>query len=72
MILVMHWAVRKQRKEILKNALSISISVDDRKDFRLVRYRCSLNPEAQGSGLRAQADSMQEHALAGLLPDVGP
>lgn len=68
----MHWAVRKQRKEILKNALSISISVDDRKDFRLVRYRCSLNPEAQGSGLRAPADSMQEHALAGLLPDVGP
>ena len=46
--------------------------MDDRKDFRLVRYRCSLNPEAQGSGLRAQADSMQEQALAGLLPDVGP
>ena len=73
MILVMHWAVRKQRKEILKNALSISISVDDRKDFRLARYRCSLNPDAISIGRSAVGThSMEEHVLAGLLPDLGP
>ena len=42
MILVMHWAVKKYRKERLLQASSISISVDDRKDYRVMRYRCDL------------------------------
>ena len=41
MIQVMHWVVRSQRKKLLLNAQSVSVSVDDRADFRLVRYRCS-------------------------------
>ena len=32
----------------------------------------SMQLESRGSGLRAHADSMQEHVLASLLPDVGP
>lgn len=35
--------MRSQRSQRLKLAASISISVDDRGDFRLVRYRCSYN-----------------------------
>ena len=42
MILVMHWAVKKYRKERLLQASSISISIDDRKDYRVMRYRCDL------------------------------
>ena len=41
MITVMHWAVRHFRKEKLKRAASVSLSVDDRADFRIIRYRCS-------------------------------
>lgn len=62
MIIVMHWAVRKLRKERLMAATSISVSVDDRKDHRLVRYRCSFLP--QGTGPRAQEiDSNNGHAV---------
>lgn len=42
MILVMHWAVKALRKQRLREAQSISVSVDDRKDYRLLRYRCNL------------------------------
>ncbi|CAJ1351267.1 unnamed protein product, partial [Effrenium voratum] len=42
MLTVMQWAVKAFRKERLQQANSISISVDDRKNYRLVRYCCSL------------------------------
>ena len=42
MIQIMHWVVRAQRKKVLCLAESISISVDDRADFRVMRYRCSF------------------------------
>ncbi|CAE7220504.1 MPK1 [Symbiodinium sp. CCMP2592] len=44
MILVMHWAVKSVRKQRLEQATSISLSVDDRKEYRLVRYRCDVPP----------------------------
>ena len=47
MIQVMAWVLRSQRLKRLKAAASISISVDDRAEFRLVRYRCSYDsPES--------------------------
>ena len=46
MILVMHWAVKSLRKERLSQATSISLSVDDRKEYRLVRYRCDVPPSS--------------------------
>ena len=46
MILVMHWAVKSLRKERLSQATSISLSVDDRKKYRLVRYRCDVPPSS--------------------------
>ena len=47
MIQVMAWVLRSQRLKRLKAAASISISVDDRGEFRLVRYRCSYDsPES--------------------------
>ena len=49
LIMVMHWAVKYFRKEKLQHARSISISVDDRKEYRLLRYRCSLQPSAHQS-----------------------
>ena len=42
MILVMHWAVKQRRKERLLASRHVSISIDDRKEYRVVRYRCSL------------------------------
>ena len=53
MILVMHWAVKSLRLNRLAEAKSISLSVDDRKDFRLLRYRCNLpspSPESKVQG----------------------
>lgn len=47
MIMVMHWAVKLNRLKTLKESEAISISVDDRKDYRLLRYRCSSTPKAQ-------------------------
>ena len=47
MIMVMHWAVKMKRLEKLKECQAISISVDDRKDYRLLRYRSSSLPKAQ-------------------------
>lgn len=41
MIQIMHWVVKSNRKTALLKADSISISVDDRGDFRMMRYRCS-------------------------------
>ena len=42
MIQIMHWVVRSNHKTFLLHSESISISVDDRADFRVVRYRCSF------------------------------
>ena len=42
MIQIMHWVVKCKRKKILLHAESISVSVGDRADFRIVRYRCSF------------------------------
>ncbi|CAE7368948.1 unnamed protein product, partial [Symbiodinium sp. KB8] len=39
MIQVMHWIVRCRRKNLLASCQSISLSVDDRADFRMLRYR---------------------------------
>lgn len=38
----MHWAVKELRLQKLQQSKSISISIDDRKDYRLVRYKCSM------------------------------
>ena len=43
MIQIMGWVVWSQRLKALQEADSISISVDDRADFRVVRYRCSYS-----------------------------
>ena len=47
LILVMHWAVKQNRKDKLLASNSVSLSIDDRKDYRIVRYRCSLPPPPQ-------------------------
>ena len=47
----MAWILRSERLNRLKHAASISLSVDDRGEYRLVRYRCSY-------------DSMQSFTLA--------
>ena len=44
MLLVMHWAVKTLRKKRLLESQSVSISVDDRKEYRVLRYRCNLRP----------------------------
>ena len=47
MIKIMHWVVKCRRKKILLHAESISVSVDDRADFRIIRYRCSFRSLAE-------------------------
>ncbi|CAJ1448590.1 unnamed protein product [Effrenium voratum] len=46
MIMVMSWVVKEAQKDLLLQADSISLSVDDRKDYRILRYRCSAKPKA--------------------------
>jgi len=54
MITIMHWVTRSLRQKRLKQARSISLSVDDRADFRVVRYRCAMASGSSGSdGLAA-------------------
>ena len=69
MIQVMHWAVKLQRKQKFLKANSISITVDDRKDYRLVRYRCDVPPEPQVQGPLSLQGWCAQPALAseGLL-----
>ena len=55
MIQVMAWILRSQRSQRLRFAASVSISVDDRGDFRIVRYRCSYD------SLESFAAACQDH-----------
>eukprot|EP00435_Cladocopium_sp_Y103_P066441 s259_g28.t1 len=75
MIQVMHWAIKQLRKQRLQSARCISISVDDRQDFRILRYRCDLQeagalPRATGPRSMVQ----YPEASAGLEDwcNVGP
>ena len=67
----MHWAVKQMRLQRLLQSKSISISVDDRKDYRLLRYRCSANPgprsEVQGPRSLQEWSEMPALAVEGLL-----
>ena len=42
MVDVMHWVIRAQRKEQLTSSSSISLSVDDRAEYRILRYSASF------------------------------
>ena len=73
MILVMHWAVKELRLKKLMQSNNISISVDDRKEYRVVRYKCSV-PFAEPSNQepRMQAPpSLAEWAAQGVLASEG-
>ena len=41
---VMAEVFRERKREILRAATSISLSLDDRKDYRLLRFRCDCGP----------------------------
>ena len=82
MILVMHWAVKEMRIKKLMQSKNISISVDDRKEYRLVRYRCSMpvaEPAQQDPEPVEQTDrskvqgpmSLQEWASHDVLASEG-
>ena len=43
----MHWAIKHFRKIKLSRAKCISLSIHDRKDYRLLRYRCSFTSVEQ-------------------------
>jgi len=40
MLAVMSEVTRSKKREVLRSAWSISLSLDDRKDYRLIRFRC--------------------------------
>ena len=70
MISVMHWVTRSLRQKRLKQAKCISISVDDRADFRIVRYRCGMPAGSCGFEGFA-ATSLKEWAEMGQLIHEG-
>ena len=49
------------RKDQLLQASSVSLSVDDRKDYRLVRYRCSFIPKQESSDQANPRDQAPGH-----------
>ena len=69
MILVMHWAVKSLRKERLSQATSISLSVDDRKEYRLVRYRCDVPPPSRESSEGSKDSIRLPGSQAPRLPE---
>ena len=54
--------VREQKRSHLKQAESVSISVDDRGEFRLVRYRCSVKLGAGDDGTGWRRGALPEGA----------
>eukprot|EP00438_Fugacium_kawagutii_P023201 Skav215062 [mRNA] locus=scaffold1021:443696:444526:- [translate_table: standard] len=72
MILVMHWAVKQRRLQKLLRSTSISISTDDRKDYRVVRYRCNLGvPGTSGPQDLAAGDGLGEWLAREALASEG-
>lgn len=68
MIQVMQWVLRANRLECLKAAASISLSVDDRADFRIVRYRCSFASTSDFLKATQQSPALSSKAPPGLEP----
>ena len=72
MTTIMAEVVREQKRMHLKQAESVSISVDDRGEFRLVRYRCSFKPgTCDGTGWHRESEAMRsatgDYAREGVL-----
>jgi hypothetical protein len=40
LVAIMSEVTRSKKREVLRSAWSISLSLDDRKDYRLIRFRC--------------------------------
>jgi len=63
--------VREQQRSHLKQAESVSVALDDRGDFRLLRYRCSVKPGANdGTGWRREPlpeGATEDYAREGVL-----
>ena len=69
MVQVMAEVVRKRKRETVRRSLSISIALDDRKDYRLVRYRCDLSADAEEGSL---SDTKKPASFGGLLAVFRP
>ena len=59
MVSAMAEAVRASQRDILRKARSVSIAVDDRKDFRLIRFRCDY--------VNVNSVSGNQHSATGIL-----
>ena len=64
----MQWVLRANRLECLKAAASISVSVDDRAGFRIVRYRCSFASTADFLKSAQQSQALSGNAPSCLEP----
>ena len=69
MVQVMAEVVRKRKRETIQRSLSISIALDDRKDYRLVRFRCDLAADAEEGRL---PDAKKPANSGGLLAVFRP
>ena len=69
MIKIISMVVQSQRLKILQRATSISLSVDDRADYRLLRYRASFSSFdvwkalVQGTGISTSCELSQDTKL---------
>ena len=66
MICVLHWAVKDLRIKKLMQSKNISISIDDRKEYRVVRYKCSV-PVAE---VKDPEDASQEGSKVQGMPSL--
>ena len=68
MIRVMVFALRSRKLQVLSKAKSCTLLFDDRKDFRIVSYRCCTSEpvESCGSGVQAKKSFVSTGRLAVL------
>jgi hypothetical protein len=55
MVCVMAEAIRCEKREILRRSTAVCLSLDDRREYRVIRYRCCVEPLADES-VRAEAN----------------
>lgn len=70
LVLVMQEAIRIKKREAIRACRSCSLQVDDRKDYRLITFRCDVQPrnaEAESKDPRSTVPLPQAAHFSGVL-----
>jgi hypothetical protein len=69
MVVVMAEVLREEKRKMVRRSMSISIGLDDRKDYRLIRFRCDRAADAAED---ISIDVKQSACFDGVIAVVRP